>query len=502
MSIGVSNQDILSAWQSVGNWAETAVQSHNESTAVARSKSGTTGTDDVATRLLSRSFAPGTSSPNGGNPTGKAFKIAIRQNFLSMVKEMCGLSPEASVTELPKAVQHAMKLDGGLIERHDWDADKGRPLTARRINAVVKAVNNYREACLNLPESSFFRTEGGKRFYDEWGRGFDDSNNVNIEYRLRNVDPKIQNEIADALILLGPDGVQKHTLMALVARHEEVGRLVQEKRLSPATLYQVLVSPKNAKPEELVPVPKDLQPENLRKVSKDRWGSLINSAVCTFAFGSVRNSPFTQFMFNLGRFSADEITQAPKITKDSIYLTNGIYFTVDGKDNGLQGVMGGVARDFCPNTNEELTISFNGGGSTDGNAFVLKDEVNSGSTNQSARQTTFINKSEGLDAKLKAFASNEFLYRTMKETLMQQGTSTLRNLLLGYFDGKPPKLHVSKVDFNRNTDNSVTVSYSGSADAPKSENDGKVWSQSFTIFEDGRQRVDSLMFDGKSLIVE
>lgn len=85
---------------------------------------------------------------------------------------------------------------------------------------------------------------------------------------------------------------------------------------------------------------------------------------------------------------------------------------------------------------------------------------------------------------------------------MQQGTSTLRNLLLGYFDGKPPKLHVSKVDFNRNTDNSVTVSYSGSADAPKSENDGKVWSQSFTIFEDGRQRVDSLMFDGKSLIVE
>ena len=207
-------------------------------------------------------------------------------------------------------------------------------------------------------------------------------------------------------------------------------------------------------------------------------------------------------MYNLGRFSEDELTQAPKITKDSIYLTNGIFFTVDGKDNGLQGVMGGVARDFCPNTNEELTISFNGGGSTDGNAFALKDEVNSGITNQSARQTTFINKSEGLDAKLKAFASNEFLYRTMKETLMQQGTSTLRNLLLGYFDGKPPKLHVSKVDFNRNTDNSVTVSYSGSADAPKSENDGKVWSQSFTIFEDGRQRVDSLMFDGKSLIVE
>lgn len=82
--------------------------------------------------------------------TIKAVSQNARREFLSFIKASCGLPDSAPIDKLPAGVQKAMKCTGfvGLFKKGDWDASNGRPLTARRIKAVMTA----------LEESSFRQT--------------------------------------------------------------------------------------------------------------------------------------------------------------------------------------------------------------------------------------------------------------------------------------------------------------------------------------------------------
>lgn len=57
------------------------------------------------------------------------------------------VSRERGLAALPENVRTAMKLNGSFIERHDWDVGKSRPLTARRIRAVMAALVDYKAMC-------------------------------------------------------------------------------------------------------------------------------------------------------------------------------------------------------------------------------------------------------------------------------------------------------------------------------------------------------------------
>lgn len=76
----------------------------------------------------------------------KAANEFARQQFLGYIFKECGVAPEEGLNALPENVKTAMKLNGGLIERHDWDAGKSRPLTARRIRAVMSAIVDFKAA--------------------------------------------------------------------------------------------------------------------------------------------------------------------------------------------------------------------------------------------------------------------------------------------------------------------------------------------------------------------
>ncbi len=71
---------------------------------------------------------------------GKSANETARQVFLRFILKECVAS---SKEDLPDVVKHAMKLDGGRYERHDWDEGNSRPLTARRIRAVMEAIDKY-----------------------------------------------------------------------------------------------------------------------------------------------------------------------------------------------------------------------------------------------------------------------------------------------------------------------------------------------------------------------
>ena len=82
--------------------------------------------------------------------TGRDAKVAnefARQQFLGYIFKQCNVSREMGMAALPENVRTAMKLNGGFIERHDWDVGKSRPLTARRIRAVMAAIVDYKAMC-------------------------------------------------------------------------------------------------------------------------------------------------------------------------------------------------------------------------------------------------------------------------------------------------------------------------------------------------------------------
>ena len=91
---------------------------------------------------------------NLSNAGAKAVNEVARQTFLNMVKDLCGIARDQPLSALPENVQKAMKLKSGwLWQRSDWDVGKGRPLTARRIKAVIDAVDQYRGAGDLKPEN-------------------------------------------------------------------------------------------------------------------------------------------------------------------------------------------------------------------------------------------------------------------------------------------------------------------------------------------------------------
>lgn len=73
---------------------------------------------------------------------GKSANETARQVFLRFILKECVAS---SKEDLPDVVKHAMKLDGGRYERHDWDEGNSRPLTARRMKFVMAAIDKYKK---------------------------------------------------------------------------------------------------------------------------------------------------------------------------------------------------------------------------------------------------------------------------------------------------------------------------------------------------------------------
>ena len=66
-----------------------------------------------------------------------------RQAFLSYVMRECGV---LNKRDLPDVVRNAMKLNNRGYTKHDWDVGKGRPLTMRRVRAVMTAIESYKNS--------------------------------------------------------------------------------------------------------------------------------------------------------------------------------------------------------------------------------------------------------------------------------------------------------------------------------------------------------------------
>ena len=66
-----------------------------------------------------------------------------RQAFLSYVMRECGVQDKE---DLPDVVRDAMKLNNWGYTKHDWDVGKGRPLTMRRVRAVMTAIASYKSS--------------------------------------------------------------------------------------------------------------------------------------------------------------------------------------------------------------------------------------------------------------------------------------------------------------------------------------------------------------------
>lgn len=526
----ISNSALQNAWTEMAQWANSAKDSdafsiasqtdRNVSSLITYTVGGKDMTS-VCESLLKRKFSVASTKNQDFADRMRAAtnpRQVVRQEFLAMVKQMCGLPVDAPNSALPKNVQHAMKLDGGIIERHDWDEDKARPLTARRIKAVAAAVNAYTESAEYLRfkadssvESSFFHTEGGKKFFEKWHNTFDPVHHRTSEIQLRNVPLDIKNDIAEGLILLGPDHCEKHLISAMVSRHEQIAQLAKENKLTLQTLFQVLVSPIGGK---LVDVPDSLSPKKL-STARDK-GILFKRAIDDFVEGHAGKKTWMsrsgKATYNLGRFAVGEFNVSPDLTKDSIYMKTGAHFIFDEDSGGaISGAAEGVARDFC-REKQKMTISFDDGRGSQKEMFLLSENEN-----QSLRKNDFVAQMSGErpakgaseDGRFNVFdeiekiGTSDLQKSAMKTAFKQNATSMLRVLLREKFNNTEPNLFVSSLKFSRNEDNSITISYKGNAHALKEEDrtecEGAEWTQSYTIYEDGRYDVNDLTFDGLPL---
>ena len=100
---------------------------------------------DVLTRLLAANAEAPVSMTIGNRTQATAHTNEVaRQVFLDYVLKECDAQ---SKDDLPDNVKTAMKLDSWLLwQRDDWTAGKSRPLTARRVKAVLTAVDEFKRA--------------------------------------------------------------------------------------------------------------------------------------------------------------------------------------------------------------------------------------------------------------------------------------------------------------------------------------------------------------------
>lgn len=112
-----------------------------------------------------------------GRTAKNAANEFARQTFLSFIYDQCGLKGKnRDLKNLPENVRNAMKLNGGFIERHDWDVGKSRPLTARRIKAVLSALdeNDVKVKMFGggvIPATISWKEAGAQEFWDGLDKG-------------------------------------------------------------------------------------------------------------------------------------------------------------------------------------------------------------------------------------------------------------------------------------------------------------------------------------------
>ena len=132
------NTSTLSA-TAITDWLKS--KTVNDDTAAAF-LSGRKVTDASGTDATLSNVTVVTSLNHAKGATLKELSRNARREFLSFIKASCGLPDSAPIDKLPLNVQKAMKCTGfvGLFKKGDWDASNGRPLTARRIKAVMTAL--------------------------------------------------------------------------------------------------------------------------------------------------------------------------------------------------------------------------------------------------------------------------------------------------------------------------------------------------------------------------
>ena len=240
------------------DWAKEQVDNKHEDTALALTKTGVDGAQE-ARKILQADVTDSSKSvehlmENNVGGTKEQRKLAnaeARKIFLSFIKQSCGLKDNASLDQLPENVRRAMKLTG-IFHKNDWFEGSSRPLTARRINAVMEALDNFREEAMHgmafHPTSKF-----GKYYKSQWN--FEPSGDIIA--LLNNVPPKMLEKMAKPLAMLGTN-VSKRQVVLVLSKQELIQELIDKKKLTPKMLFYAMYGKPGFMKENLE-YPKDLQ---------------------------------------------------------------------------------------------------------------------------------------------------------------------------------------------------------------------------------------------------
>ena len=222
------------------DWAKEQVDNKHEDTVLALTKTGVDGAQEARKILqadatdLSKSVEHLMENNAGGTKAQRKLANAeARKIFLSFIKQSCGLKDNASLDQLPENVRRAMKLTG-IFHKNDWFEGSSRPLTARRINAVMEALDNFQKDMMSgkafHPTSKF-----GKYYKSQWNT----EPSGDIIALLNNVSSETLEKMAKPLAMLGTN-VSKRQVVLVLSKQELIEGLMKEKKLTPSALFKAM----------------------------------------------------------------------------------------------------------------------------------------------------------------------------------------------------------------------------------------------------------------------
>lgn len=245
------------------DWAKEQVEGGHEDVALALKRAGVDGAKDV--RAILQADATDSSKSvehlmkNNADGTKEQRRVAnaeTRKIFLSFIKQSCGLKDSASLDQLPENVRKAMKLTG-FFHKNDWFEGSSRPLTARRINAVMKELDamHFNENLSNdIKNGMAFHTSSlfGRNFLSQWG----DVPSGSVRALLNNVSQNTLEKMAKPLTMLGT-GISKRQVLLVLNYQQKIQELMEENELTPSALFKTMYG-EAALGEEKLEIPKDL----------------------------------------------------------------------------------------------------------------------------------------------------------------------------------------------------------------------------------------------------
>lgn len=95
-----------------------------------------------------------------------------RKAILDMIRVQLGYTADTSIDQFPSGVKDAMKMGAfkRLFFSGDWEQANGRPLTARRIRAIVNAVKAEKAARAEKPVTDLLAVSRGGEGRCQWRR--------------------------------------------------------------------------------------------------------------------------------------------------------------------------------------------------------------------------------------------------------------------------------------------------------------------------------------------